>query len=377
MAIDDFAFRKGSNYGTLICDLNTHQPIDVLPNRTKTSVTDWLTMHSEVVLVTRDGSNIYRAGIDAVNRPMVQIMDRFHLIQILYRWMLASLQHILPHQWSYILNFSNPPNQPETESKAEEIQEIKIDMKPNQQKKWELIQVIKKQHQTGQSIRSLAKANHLSRNTVKKYIELKEPPTIKRKRRSTLLNGYINLIIIGIENNLSSHRIFEQIKQQGYKGSYSMVRAKFTEIRKLKKKDINKIKEQRVIIQQKKAISLYWKLNETLTENERRDLNYSLKKFPKTNELYAFVQTFRDHFNQLNSVGIQQLLSVGKDSLNPEIKRFSQFLYKDLQPILASIYYTYSNGVIEGQINRLKTIKRTLYGRSSFELLRKRVLYHM
>ncbi|MEC1778989.1 transposase [Schinkia azotoformans] len=277
MAIDDFAFRKGSNYGTLICDLNTHQPIDLLPNRTKASVTDWLTMHSEVVLVIRDGSNIYRAGIDAVNRPMVRIMDRFHLIQILYRWMLTSLQRFLPHQWSYILNLSNPPNQTETESKAEELQEIKIDMKPNQQKKWELIQLIKKQPQTGQSIRSLAKAHHLSRNTVKKYIESKEPPTNKRKRRSTLLNGYINLIIIGIENNLSSHRIFEQIKQQGYKGSY----------------------------------------------------------------------------------------------------RFSQFLYKDLQPILASIYYTYSNGVIEGQINRLKTIKRTLYGRASFELLRKRVLYHM
>ena len=105
-------------------------------------------------------------------------------------------------------------------------------------------------------------------------------------------------------------------------------------------------------------------------------MNYLLEQFPESEELYAFVQTFRDHFKQLDSDGIKKLLSAGKDSLTSEIKSFSQFFYKDLPAILASIYYTYSNGVIEGQINRLKTIKRTVYGRASFDLLRKRVLYH-
>ena len=131
-----------------------------------------------------------------------------------------------------------------------------------------------------------------------------------------------------------------------------------------------------MILNQKKSISLYWKFHRTLAEDERKYLNYLLEQFPESEELYAFVQTFRDHFKQLDSDGIKKLLSTGKDSLTSEIKSFSQFLYKDLPAILASIYYTYSNGVIEGQINRLKTIKRTVYGRASFDILRKRVLYH-
>ena len=132
-----------------------------------------------------------------------------------------------------------------------------------------------------------------------------------------------------------------------------------------------------MILNQKKSISLYWRFQRTLAEDERKYLNYLLEQFPESEELYAFVQTFRDHFKQLDSDGIKKkLLSTFKDSLTSEIKSFSQFLYKDLPAILASIYYTYSNGVNKRQINRLKTIKRTVYGRASFDILRKRVLYH-
>ena len=360
----------------MICDLTTRQPIDLLPNRTKESVTEWLTKHSTVLLVTRDGSNTYRAGIGLVDRPIVQIMDRFHLIQILHRWMVAALQRILPHRYSIPIDSTSTLEASERLIENQENLKIENPMNPKQQKKWEMIQTIKKRHQSGQSIRFLAKTFHLSRNTVKKYIDLKEPPISKRRGRPSLLDGYTNRIIEGIENNLSSRSIFEQIKQQGFKGSYSLVRAKYTKIRKRQNQFSNKNHQKNVILNQKKSISLYWKFQRTLAEDERKYLNYLLEQFPESEELYAFVQTFRDHFKQLDSDGIKKLLSTGKDSLTSEIKSFSQFLYKDLPAILASIYYTYSNDVIEGQINRLKTIKRTVYGRASFDILRKRVLYH-
>ena len=160
----------------MICDLTTRQPIDLLPNRTKESVTEWLTKHSTVLLVTRDGSNTYRAGIDLVDRPIVQIMDRFHLIQILHRWMVAALQRILPHHYSIPIDSTSTLETSERVIENQENLKIENRMNPKQQKKWEMIQTIKKQHQLGQSIRFLAKTFHLSRNTVKKYIDLKEPP---------------------------------------------------------------------------------------------------------------------------------------------------------------------------------------------------------
>ena len=123
------------------------------------------------------------------------------------------------------------------------------------------------------------------------------------------------------------------------------------------------------------TISLYWKLNQNLTEEGRQDLNYTLTRFPDTQKIYAFVQYFRECINNYDSLGIQKLISSIKKDTIPEIKSFLYYLQKELQAILLSIHYKYSNGVIEGQINRLKTMKRMLYGRASFPLLKNRVLY--
>ena len=137
----------------------------------------------------------------------------------------------------------------------------------------------------GQSIRFLAKTYHLSRSTVKRYTDLKELPISKIKGRPTLLDGYMNSMIEGIETNLSSHSIFEQIKQQGYKGSYSLVRAEFTKIRKQQNQFSNKNHQQKVVLNQKKVLPLYWKFHKTLTEHERRYLNCLLKKFLEIEEI--------------------------------------------------------------------------------------------
>ena len=127
----------------------TRQPIDLLPNRTKESVTEWLTKHSTVFLVTRDGSNTYRVGIRIVDRPIVQIMDRFHLIQFLHRWMVAVLQRILPHRYSIPIDSTSTLEASERLIENQENLKIENPMSPKQQKKWEMIQTIKKRHQSG------------------------------------------------------------------------------------------------------------------------------------------------------------------------------------------------------------------------------------
>ncbi|WP_412766194.1 transposase [Schinkia azotoformans] len=88
-----------------------------------------------------------------------------------------------------------------------------------------------------------------------------------------------------------------------------------------------------------------------------------------------FVQSFRDSLNHYDQSAIHKLIIDSKTYKIQELKSFSTYLHQDIQAILSSIHYTFSNGNIEGQMNRLKTIKRMLYGRASLELLKKRVLY--
>jgi transposase len=370
VAIDDFAFRKGCYYGTLFCDLRTGQPIDLLPSRKQEDVTRWIQNHSTIKLITRDGSGTYRKAIECVERPIMQIMDRFHLLQNLHKYMLEALQRLLPQRWDKITketevaSTSMDDNQPELPK-----------LNPKRQQKWLLIQEIQKKYNEGIPIRMLARKYKLDRRTVSKYINFESFPIQKKKPRPSMLNPFLEAIYEMVKDHYTSRLIYEHIKKQGFKGGFDSVRVKVAAIRKELLKDFVKVKPLEKSYDRQSTIPLYWKLNQQLPEEERHILNYALMKFPETQEIYAFVQYFRECVNNYDSLSIQKLISSTKKNTVPEIKRFLNYLKKELQAILLSIHYKYSNGVIEGQINRLKTIKRMLYGRASFTLLRNRVLY--
>jgi transposase len=79
IGVGDFAFKKNNNYGTLICDLISHKPIDLLPDRKSETLEKWLTQHPQVEIASRDRSGAYAKGIKDANKKIVQIVDRFHI----------------------------------------------------------------------------------------------------------------------------------------------------------------------------------------------------------------------------------------------------------------------------------------------------------
>lgn len=373
VAIDDFAFRKGTNYGTLLCDLRTGRPIDLLPTRKQEEVTCWIKNHPNIQLISRDGSTIYRKAIAAVERPIVQVMDRFHLLQNLYRYMEAALQTILPIRWSKPISVDNT-----IQLDVENHIEIDSDTLNRRQKdKWNRILIIQEDYKNGLSLRALERKYKIDRRTIAKYVKLKEFPKTKRKHRPSLLDPYIETVYQEVRNHSTSKRIYELIKSHGFKGGFDSVRVGVAKIRK----DVSKHWmthddfQKETPFYRKQIITLFWSYNSELKDKQRNDLNFTLEKFPESQKIYAFVQSFRDSLKHYDLNSIQQLIVNIKSGTIPELKTFAKYLFKDIQAISASIYYTYSNGVIEGQINRLKTIKRTLYGRAGFELLRKRVLF--
>ncbi|MGX5853739.1 transposase [Dyadobacter jiangsuensis] len=78
MGVDDFAFRKGCNYGTILIDLDQRKPIDLLPDREGRTLENWLAAHPGIELITRDRSSIYANAVtsacpNAVQWPTVGI----------------------------------------------------------------------------------------------------------------------------------------------------------------------------------------------------------------------------------------------------------------------------------------------------------------
>ena len=81
IGIDDFAFRRGKTYGTLIVDLETHRIIEMLQERTVQSVETWLLAHPEIQIISRDRTGEYARAAKRAAPQAIQIADRFHLLR--------------------------------------------------------------------------------------------------------------------------------------------------------------------------------------------------------------------------------------------------------------------------------------------------------
>ena len=81
LGVDDFAFRKGHNYGTILVDLKTHQPIALLADRKAETLIEWLRAHPGIEVLSRDRSKTYKSAMDKAAPDAMQVADRFHLVK--------------------------------------------------------------------------------------------------------------------------------------------------------------------------------------------------------------------------------------------------------------------------------------------------------
>lgn len=81
LGVDDFAFKRGRRYGAILVDLQTHRPVDLLPERTADALSLWLRTHPGVLVVSRDRSTEFARGASNGAPEAIQIADRFHILQ--------------------------------------------------------------------------------------------------------------------------------------------------------------------------------------------------------------------------------------------------------------------------------------------------------
>ena len=96
IGIDDWAWRKGQRYGTLICDLERRRVIDLLPDREPATVEAWLRAHPQVEVVARDRNGGYGSAITKALPEAVQVADRWHLLENASAAFLSAVQSSMP-----------------------------------------------------------------------------------------------------------------------------------------------------------------------------------------------------------------------------------------------------------------------------------------
>ena len=206
LGVDDFAFRKGRRYGTILIDLDRHQPIDILPDREGKTLEDWLRDHPGIELVTRDRSSVYANAITTACPTAVQVADRWHLLanlsDVVERFLDTQREAINQSVLATMPLTGKPPSaQPLTEEQlppcltwnndlSKLITTTQID--PGS-KRYETFQKVKQLQAEGHGMRAIARHLGIARNTVKRYWHQDKFVPGQTAKRSNLLlyEGYL------------------------------------------------------------------------------------------------------------------------------------------------------------------------------------------
>ena len=273
LGVDDFAFRKGQRYGTILVDLEQHRVIDLLPDRESATLAAWLKQHHGVAVVTRDRSPSYAAGIHEGAPGVVQVADRFHLLLNVRE----ALEKVVKRRYRFLRSqtLAAPPSSapaPENDAYA------------------------------GCRLRLL--------------------PHLEGARRGG--------------------------------GSKPAPRLRLPSARQAA-----------------------WMLlrPEELTDEEKRMAELLCRLSPEVGRAQELALSFVELVKERRSDGLREWLIAAQRSEVAEFITFASGITVDLQAVRAALEHEWSNGQVEGQVHRLKLVKRQMYGRGKLDLLRARVLY--
>jgi transposase len=218
----------------------------------------------------------------------------------------------------------------------------------------------------------ISRITGLDRRTVKSYIEMQEPPMPQKRIRDNIATPYMATIEKLVSEGLKPKAIYQKIAQEGYKGSERFVRYIITEHCGIRKPRIKAVQSK---IDKINLTMILWKKEDTFTDNQRKQHEEHIKSNPELEHLRNLVQKFRKAIDEKDPYLLLEWIDLVESEKNRCFYEVAINMKSDIQAIKNSLIYPYSNGPLEGNINRLKAIKRQMYGRAKFDLLKKKVLY--
>lgn len=237
LGIDDWAFRKGKSYGTILVDLEKRKPIDLLPDREMGTVKKWLEAHPGIEVISRDRASCYSQAAKLGAPQAVQVADRWHLLKNLG----DALKRMLDKQNKELRLAAKDIAQEKrdreqgprqlTEQKTEREKPKEMDKKPLPEEsqplsKYELIFLeVKRLKAEGLSIRAIHRQTGIHRQTIKKYLKYGEYPqkAISKTKVSLALPYEPYLRKRWGEGQTNHKELWREIKEQGFAGSSQSV----------------------------------------------------------------------------------------------------------------------------------------------------------
>jgi transposase len=390
IGVDDWAVRRGQRYGTILCDLESHRPIDLLDDREAKTVADWLILHPGIRVITRDRASFYIHGASAGAPQAMQVADRFHLMQNLREAMTRVLERRYPHVVAAaqgVAAASSPliaePAQaaPPNQTRARRLPRRATLREVRQGYRAQRYEKVIDLHKLGISDRAIAKQMRIHRETVARYVQAGQLPERTPRLYASRTDPYTAYLLRrwneGCHNAAQLHR---ELSSEGGTVSYCSVRRR---VARWDRHCIGNCPGEALFKPQTaappSAKRLAWSLlseRDELDDRRRVLIEALFRRCPEVATASSLARKFVSMLRQRRGERLDDWIQCAWDRNAPrELRVFATGLQSDYAAVKAALTTDWSNGQVEGQVNRLKLIKRQMYGRAKFDLLRKRVLH--
>lgn len=396
LGVDDWAKRKGQDYGTILVDLEARRVIELLDDREAQTLADWLAAHPGVEIIARDRATAYSDGASRGAPSALQVADRFHLVHNL----IDVLQQVFErHRTLLRLPAPEPgppqPGPPPIAPPASDQEEDTLEATPcptlapalTQKGQLRLAHYEQARALNEQGWTRSAIARHLGiqRHTVRRYIEAETFPDRRHSGSRSKLDPYKPYLIARWNAGCRTGKdLYEEILAQGYRGGRSIVYAYITRLRQAQglpprsrmhqPGDAVRDEEARRMTPRQAAF-LVLRRPEKLREKDHQMLAHVQQAHPEFAEALSLG---RDYLHLVREQMVEELdvwLERAASSTLVAFRRFAKSLRRDYAAVKAALSHRWSTSPVEGHINKLKMIKRQMYGRAKLGLLSKRVLY--
>jgi transposase/DNA-binding CsgD family transcriptional regulator len=380
VGVDEWAWRRGHRYGTILVDLASHRVVDLLPDRSAASVAAWLAQHPTVTVVCRDRSPLYADSIRQGAPAAVQVVDRFHLVDNLREAIEAYLQNqraALQAAAACTAQVLTPPGSPVPitlmyQGRRQRLQTPRGGSagasRPHRHTPWVTIyETLHALHAQGVPIATIARQLGISRPTVYAYLRRTTPPGPKRPQfhgSARVLTPYVPYLIRRWrESGANSAELWREIRGLGYTHSARTVCRFITSLRRASEAGLAPEAQTSPYTRPSgpspRAVSFTLVRPAAKRSPEAEIYVEQLCQLdPGIAQAYALTQAFLVLVRERRGHALEGWMTEAADSGIAEVARFARGLQADLPAIKAGLTLEWSNGVTEGQIHRLKLVKR-------------------
>jgi transposase len=373
LGIDDFSFRRGCRFGTLLVNLESHRVVDLLPDREAETSAAWMRQQLDLMAVSRDRGGAYASAAEQGAPQAIQCADRFHLLKNLREALEGLLARHLATQCKRetqaIRDWQAPVWQPKRATRSSPAL-LHLQQSRREERLAHYEQVIALR-ELGLSQAAIARQVGMGASTVQSWLATGTFPERKPREQESRLDRYLpHLFQRWEDGNHNMACLFRELVEQGYKGSYESVRDNLVRLlpegRKIPQDSPLKAPP---LAPSRQASFLFLRQPEKLRTEEQEMLAKLRELHSEVDLAYDLIQQFAQMSRTRTGEHLDAWLDQVANSKLPELQSFATGIERDKDAVKNGLTWWINNGMVEGHMTKLKLIKRQGYGKAGFPLL--------